>query len=507
MDQQEISTKTVEKSIAAKMYIDNHYATLMREIEERKQRRANLEQRLREGNLSSKQQQEVMKELTQLEAAQHRFRRQRLSIADFDLLDVIGRGAFGEVRLVRKKDSSDIFALKKLKKSEMVNKGQVAHVRAERDVLAGADCPWVVTLHYSFQDPVYLYLIMEYVPGGDMMSLLMRRDTLPENEARFYMAETVMGVEHIHRMGYLHRDLKPDNLLIAADGHLKLSDFGLATTGQDDKYAMYREMSSRLGGASITEGDVSSSQRLVSWRRNRRQLAYSTVGTPDYIPPEVLMKQGYGKECDWWSLGVIMYEMLVGYPPFYSDNPVDTCSKILRHQEYLRFPPDIALSPEAINLIQCLITDARHRLGTRSADEIKGHPWFRGIDWANLRQMTPPLIPEVHSPTDTRYFDRFDAHDEQTMAAQATPAWKERRENPNFVGYTFKRFEGMPRTEKKPTDRPSILGFFPGAAPGAAPGSASPPAPLSATSSPGAPMAPLSAANPTLPAPASASPR
>merc|ERR1712196_599531 len=210
----------------------------------------------------------------------------------------------------------------------MLGKHQELHCRAERNVLATADNPWVVKLFYSFQDDEYLYLIMEYLPGGDTMELLMKEETLPESTVQFYIAETVMAVETVHQLMYIHRDLKPDNLLLDKRGHIKLSDFGLCKPLQVEEVSRSR---SKHSGAEEIEGDVSLMDQLgqsnpsaaaashaadvgksVSERRNqkakRRMTAYSTVGTPDYIAPEVLSGKGYNKTCDWWSTGAIMFE-------------------------------------------------------------------------------------------------------------------------------------------------------------------------------------------------------
>ncbi|KAA6369548.1 MAG: putative Serine/threonine-protein kinase CBK1 [Streblomastix strix] len=229
------NSETFEKVEATKSYLDSHYSNLMREVEERRERRRVLQEKLSEAGLTPEQQRNYMEELGRQESQALRQRRQQLKLNDFEMLTVIGRGAFGEVRVVRKKDTGEIYAMKKLKKSEMVKMGQVQHVKAERNLMAAASCPWVVQLDFSFRDEIYLYLVMEYVPGGDMMNLLMKKEVLSEDEVRFYMAECVMAVEAVHNMGYLHRDLKPDNLLITKQGHIKLSDFGLATTGNEDK--------------------------------------------------------------------------------------------------------------------------------------------------------------------------------------------------------------------------------------------------------------------------------
>lgn len=238
------------------------------------------------------------------------------------------------------------------------------------------------------------------------MTLLMRRDTLTEEETRFYIAETVKALEVIHQHNFIHRDIKPDNLLLARDGHLKLSDFGLCKTVEPlppPHLPEIAEEGSQAGGAAA-EGSVNPADQaamLAHWRANRRQLAFSTVGTPDYIAPEVLMKKGYGMECDWWSVGAIMFEMLVGYPPFYSDEPMQTCRKIVQWRQHLVMPPEASLSPEARDLISSLMCDVDQRLGTRSVEDIKAHPFFRGVDWENLYSQQPPYVPEASAPLRT----------------------------------------------------------------------------------------------------------
>lgn len=155
------------------------------------------------------------------------YRRTHVSAKDFEPLKIIGRGAFGEVRVCKDKLTGEVVAVKKMKKQEMLSKNQIAHVRAERDILAMSDLPWIVQLKYSFQDDRFLYLVMEYLPGGDLMTLLMKKDILSEDDSKFYIAELIIAVDAIHKMNFIHRDLKPDNILIDNEGHLKLSDFGL----------------------------------------------------------------------------------------------------------------------------------------------------------------------------------------------------------------------------------------------------------------------------------------
>lgn len=243
-----------------------------------------------------------------------RLRRTRLGLDDFRTVKVIGKGAFGEVRLVQKVDTGKIYAMKTLRKSEMFKKDQLAHVRAERDVLAESNSPWVVQLFYSFQDSAYLYLLMEFLPGGDLMTMLIKYDTFSEDVTRFYIAECVLALEGIHKLGFIHRDIKPDNILIDGKGHIKLSDFGLSTGFQKQHDSAYYKRlfegaatgnsnPQQAGRNSVAVNSInltlSSKDAIATWKANRRKLAYSTVGTPDYIAPEIFVQQGYGHECDW----------------------------------------------------------------------------------------------------------------------------------------------------------------------------------------------------------------
>ncbi|KAK6944793.1 Protein kinase domain [Dillenia turbinata] len=415
------SSLTMERVAAAKQFIENHYKAQMKHIQERKARRSVLEQRLASSHVSEEEQINQLKDLERKETEFIRLKRHKISVDDFELLAIIGRGAFGEVRLCREKKSGEIFAMKKLKKSEMLSRGQVEHVRAERNLLAEVASHFIVKLYYSFQDTEYLYLVMEYLPGGDMMTLLMREETLTETVARFYIAQSVLAIESIHKHNYIHRDIKPDNLLLDKNGHMKLSDFGLCkpldcsglTAIKEDevmdeanlKESMDIDGSFRPGNGSRWKSPL---EQLQHWQINRRTLAFSTVGTPDYIAPEVLLKKGYGMECDWWSLGAIMYEMLVGYPPFYSDDPITTCRKIVHWRNHLKFPEDTRLTPEAKDLICRLLCDVENRLGTGGADQIKAHPWFKDVEWDKLYEMEAAFKPEVNNELDTQNFMKFD---------------------------------------------------------------------------------------------------
>ncbi|KAK5840845.1 hypothetical protein PVK06_009750 [Gossypium arboreum] len=427
------SDVTKQRVAAAKQYIEDHYKKQMKSLQERKERRDILEKKLADAEVSEEEQNNLLKYFEKKEREYMRMQRHKMGADDFEPLTMIGKGAFGEVRICREKATGHVYAMKKLKKSEMLRRGQVEHVKAERNLLAEVDSNCIVKLYCSFQDEEYLYLIMEYLPGGDMMTLLMRKDILTEDEARFYVGETVLAIESIHKHNYIHRDIKPDNLLLDRNGHMKLSDFGLCkpldcSNLQEKDFSMAKNLS----GALQSDGRPAAPKRtqqeqLQHWQRNRRMLAYSTVGTPDYIAPEVLLKKGYGMECDWWSLGAIMYEMLVGYPPFYSDEPMSTCRKIVNWRTHLKFPEEAKLSPEAKDLISKLLCNVEQRLGTKGAHEIKIHPWFKGIEWDKLYQMKAAFIPEVNDELDTQNFEKFEEADNQIPSATKSGPWRKVR--------------------------------------------------------------------------------
>ncbi|CAH1253530.1 ROCK2 [Branchiostoma lanceolatum] len=330
----------------------------------------------------------------------------RLRAEDFDMIKVIGRGAFGEVQLVRHKKTQKVYAMKLLSKFEMIKRSESAFFWEERDIMAHANSEWIVQLHYAFQDPKYLYMVMEYMPGGDLVNLMSNYD-VPEKWAKFYCAEVVLALHAIHSMGFVHRDVKPDNMLLDARGHLKLADFGTCMKMDDN-------------------GMVRSD---------------TAVGTPDYISPEVLKSQGgdgyYGRECDWWSVGVFLYEMLVGDTPFYADSLVGTYGKIMDHKNSLGFPDDVEMSKEAKNLICAFLSDRSVRLGRNGVEEIRRHPFFQNDQWTweTIRDTVPPVVPELRGDDDTSNFDDIedDKGEDETFP---TPKIFAGNHLP-FIGFTF----------------------------------------------------------------------
>ena len=386
-----------------------------------------------------------------IQAEQMRQGRRKMNIREFEPLTIIGRGAFGEVRVCRQISTGDIVAIKKMRKEDMLNKNQLMHVRTEKEIMTASN-PWIVKLKYSFQDDYYLYLVMDFLPGGDLMNLLMKKEVLTEDEARFYTAEMILAVDSVHKLNCIHRDLKPDNILIDKNGHIQLSDFGLAKIAdktffpitQKDNSGPQKLVNNPLD--SITSANTNYSNNPTNQyirnanglrpRRNRL-IAYSTVGTPDYIAPEVFSQNGYGEEADWWSIGVMFFEMVVGFPPFFSENPSDTCKKIVKWRENFSIPEDANLSPEAESFILRMVSQPESRLGVHGVEEIKKHPFFKGIDWNNIRNMKAPFIPQLKNDYDTHYFDTF--QEQEPFYPPINTMKNKQRKDVNYAGYTFNR--------------------------------------------------------------------
>ena len=407
-----ISTTTQNRVIIAKNYIEKKYHMKKMEEEDKKRDWDLFNEKLEELNLTKEEKEMIRKDVLHKEGEFLRLTRRKMTIKEFESIDIIGRGAFGEVRVCRHKETGEIVAIKKMKKEDMHTKNQILHIRTEKEILQLNKSEWVVQLKYSFQDDYFLYLVMEFLPGGDFMSLLMKKDILSEPEAKYYIAMLILSVDSVHQLNCIHRDLKPDNLLICKDGKIKLSDFGLSKMADkvvfpisSDNKENTNQTQTQSTSNSISE-KVYSKEEIKKHKKNRT-LAYSTVGTPDYIAPEVFGQSGYGKEVDWWSVGVILFEMLVGYPPFFSENPSETCQKIVRWTKNFSIPVDANLSIEADSLIRKLVTYPEQRLGVKGVDEIKKHPFFRNFDWNKIKEMKAPFIPEIENDWDTKYFDKF----------------------------------------------------------------------------------------------------
>ncbi|XP_072735929.1 citron Rho-interacting kinase isoform X7 [Ciconia boyciana] len=339
------------------------------------------------------------------------------SVKDFEVKSVVGCGHFADVKVVREKVTGDVYAMKVMSKESLLAQEHVSFFEEERSILSQSTSPWIPQLQYAFQDRKNLYLVMEYQPGGDLLSLLNRyEDQLDESMVQFYLAELVLAIHSVHQMGYVHRDIKPENVLIDRTGHIKLVDFGSAA-----KMTVNKTVNAKL-----------------------------PVGTPDYMAPEMLTglngdgKASYGPECDWWSLGVIAYEMIYGRSPFAEGTSAKTFNNIMNFQRFLKFPEDVKVSSEFLDLIQSLLCGQKERLGYEG---LCCHPFFSKIDWNNIHNSPPPFVPTLKSDDDTSNFDEPEKNSRVLSSTrQLNPAGFSGEDLP-FVGFSFIKALGILRSE------------------------------------------------------------
>ncbi|KAK3297639.1 kinase-like domain-containing protein [Chaetomium fimeti] len=319
----------------------------------------------------------------------------------FDKIKLIGKGDVGKVYLVREKKSSRLYAMKVLSKKEMIKRNKIKRALAEQEILATSNHPFIVTLYHSFQSEDYLYLCMEYCSGGEFFRALQTRPgkCISEEDARFYAAEVTAALEYLHLMGFIYRDLKPENILLHQSGHIMLSDFDLSK--QSDPGGKPTMIIGKNGTSSTSLPTIDTKSCIANFRTN------SFVGTEEYIAPEVIKGSGHTSAVDWWTLGILVYEMLYGTTPFKGKNRNATFANILR--EDIPFP-DHAGAPQISNLCKSLIRkllikDENRRLGARAgASDIKTHPFFRTTQWALIRHMKPPIVPHQGRGIDTVNF-------------------------------------------------------------------------------------------------------
>ena len=324
-----------------------------------------------------------------------------ISLDDFTSLKVIGRGTYGKVLLVRHNEDGKLYAMKKMAKRLLQEYDQTSQILTEKQVLLKTHFPFLVSAYYTFQDEGYLYMVLDYVNGGELFTRLREEQKFNEDRARLYAAEILLGLGHLHALGFVYRDLKPENILVDSQGHLKITDFGLV------------------------KGKMDSDGTTTTF-----------CGTPEYIAPEILQQLPYTKAVDWWSFGILIYEMLTGLPPFYDDNMTKMYRSIIN--DPITYPHYV--SPTAVDLLSKLLDrNPSTRLGgsERDADEIKEHPFFAGLDWDDVLQKktTPGWVPTITNEADTANFsEEFTG---QTLAQTPMLGGITHETQTTFQGFTF----------------------------------------------------------------------
>ena len=308
-------------------------------------------------------------------------KKMKIKVKDFEKLKTVGLGSYGRVRLCKQKKTGEIFVMKILKKNEIIKQKQVDHVYSEFNILSTLKHPFIVQLvGFNFEDPKYIYFVLEYIQGGELFTLLRTKGTFPVPQTKFYIAHIITIFEYLHSKNIVYRDLKHENILINKNGYLKLTDFGFAKILENEK-------------------------------------TYTLCGTPEYLAPEIILNKGHGKAVDWWTLGILLYEMLVGIDPFSDDDPMKTYQKILKGK--INFPKTI--DKDAKSLIKHLLTqDTSKRFGClkNGVKDILNHRFFDGFDWKNFvyLTLTPPYIPDVKSEDDTSNFEKYPESDLESPA-------------------------------------------------------------------------------------------
>ncbi|KAJ2784579.1 serine/threonine-protein kinase dbf2 [Coemansia javaensis] len=467
---------------AAQVYLLDYYVDHLTYIANRRVRLERFKAEMRRVQVSAPEVQQSWHHHRLNESSALRRRRNRTREREFDILAQIGQGGFGRVFLARKRDTGEVCALKKMDKQLLVRLNEVQHILTERDILRTSRSEWLVKLLYAFQDPHHLYLAMEFVPGGDIRSLLIHNELFRHPVARFYIAEMLVAVAALHSFGYFHRDLKPENFLVDARGHVKLTDFGLSHghLSRPTLEAMRRKLD-RVKDREFVVQSSSDKRSLSKFAASRladqASRAFSIVGSPDYMAPEILYTSlaldrrqepgararaasaaaaasgssssdppsqrsgasqdpladghlGYDFRVDYWSLGCILYEFYASYSPFTGPTADDVWRNVYHWEEVLQRPDfpsreaDDNLTPEAWSLIASLVCHRDIRLS--SLAEIAKHSYFRGMDMLRLREtQTPPFVPALRSDADNRHFDDFDDPDSMAAYKDVNSKWKD----------------------------------------------------------------------------------
>ena len=320
-----------------------------------------------------------------------RLLRQKISEKRFEIINNLGNGSLGNVKLVRDKLNNKLFAMKKLDIPEIIRNSQLYHVKIEKDILSmNNNNIWQTKLNYSFIEGDYLYYIIDYCPGGDLLHYIDSKENLTEKEAKFYIAELILGVDNLHKNNCIHRDIKPENIFIDKYGHLKLGDFGLSILSNNIMYPYTYKWKDNNDEKNSEKNDIKNINNL------KKIIGFTKVGSLLYVAPEVLENKSYGEEVDWWSVGIIFYEMLIGFTPFFEGTQYEIIEKIKNFKKYLKIPKHIEnnISIEAKKLIFDFLEDKEKRLGNGGIEEIKKHPFFKGFDWDNIRNVKPPFVPK-----------------------------------------------------------------------------------------------------------------
>ncbi|GAM18164.1 hypothetical protein SAMD00019534_013390 [Acytostelium subglobosum LB1] len=401
---------TTEKGKILDNYFSHYYQELFKYIHHRSRRYQRVLDFVRDSGLDESAAQAWRAKHFDSESNFLRNKRAGMKLKEFKILTQIGKGGFGQVFLAIKNDSGDVVTLKRIKKQAYQWANQRSQVSQEKIVMSEGSGKWITRLLYSFQDPQYLYLAMEYHCGGDFRALLNNLGMLSEEDARFYMAEMVEALCSLHALNFIHRDIKPSNFVIDKNGHIKLIDFGLSKEGVECKNGLNQKSMSDFR-KSFLEGTFSQRSTLTRSSNGtvvayRRPTAHSAVGSPEYMAPEIVVDEGYTLSCDFWSLGCVFMEILCGFNPFCADTPSDVFLNIIKWREVLDWPLFTQdLSPDAADILKRMLCEPSSRFS--SIEEFKAHPFFNrnGVTWQSTLDQTPPFIPKVESDIDTSYFE------------------------------------------------------------------------------------------------------
>ena len=430
------SLETRVKSASVKSILEQHFSDLMKETQDYQSRLRTFHQIMHDSDLVSSDKEALYKEFVEQEVQNRRLLRRRMKVSDFQKIRIIGKGGYGLVWLVRDKVTSELYALKVLRKADIISQDQLVNVHTERIILSGGN-PWTVNLIFSFQDSEKLYLVLDYMCGGDLMTALIKSNYFSESITRFFCGEIVLALHSLHMMNYLHRDLKPDNILIGQDGHIKLTDFGLSSYSklgipETRNLQILDSLQSLL--SEYSAGPANNPLPNVIHERSNRG---NFVGTCDYTAPEILKGQNPTTASDFWSLGVILYEMLFGHPPFSGHSTNETILKIIHWKRSLNFSHPIQpVSEDAIDLIQHLLCDAEDRY---SYEQIISHKFFNSFNFQNYKLNQPPMVPVLKNRLDTCHFDSFDENTEEPLSPKGDIVPGGDLAKIAFWGYTFKK--------------------------------------------------------------------